>query len=231
MALSRSVLINYLDMQTFKNTMPKSFVSSGTKRDTDAALRRAERDLNVFVSRLEEMREIPELPTEIRLINEEFIKEAITPRMEAVKNDLGLNEDERDERLKMWKQISNTASKYVNSIKEILLQWPDVQWKWNSEENYYIAANAPEVVDKRSTFDVPEEAREHYQLIHNALAAVKELREWERTQDAKTVSLITLVRLTPAQIAEAWHTGDARIDHRYDHLGIRHDDFNGTIII
>ena len=218
-------------MQTFKNIMPQTFVSSSVRRDTDAALRRAERGLNVFISRLTEMREIPQLPTDIKLIDEDFIKKAIMPRMEAVKNDLGLNEDERDERVKMWKQISNTAAKYANAIKEILLQWPEVEWQFNEEENYYQAINANEVVNKRSTFPVPEEAKQHYELIHNALAAVKELREWERTQDAKTVSLITLVRLSPSQLAEAWHTNDARVNHRYDHLGIRHDDLSDTIII
>ena len=216
-----------------KNIMPETFVNSSVRRDTDAALRRAERELNVYISsRLAEMREIPQLPTDIKLIDEDFIKKAIMPRMEAVKNDLGLNEDERDERVKMWKQISNTATKYANAIKEILLQWPEVEWQFNEEENYYQAINANEVVDKRSTFAVPQEAREHYQLIQDCLAAVKKLREWEKSQDAKTVSLITLVRLSPSQIAEAWHSGDARIDHRFDHLpGIRHDDFNGTIII
>ena len=215
-----------------KNIMPETFVNSSVRRDTDAALRRAERELNVYISsRLAEMREIPQLPTDIKLIDEDFIKKAIMPRMEAVKNDLGLNEDERDERVKMWKQISNTATKYANAIKEILLQWPEVEWQFNEEENYYQAINANEVVDKRSTFAVPQEAREHYQLIQDCLAAVKKLREWEKSQDAKTVSLITLVRLSPSQIAEAWHSGDARIDHRFDHLGIRHDDFSGTIII
>ena len=206
-------------MQTFKNIMPQTFVSSSVRRDTDAALRRAERGLNVFISRLTEMREIPQLPTDIKLIDEDFIKKAIMPRMEAVKNDLGLNEDERDERVKMWKQISNTA------------QWPEVEWQYNEEENYYQAINANEVVNKRSTFPVPEEAKLHYQLIQDCLAAVKKLREWERTQDAKTVSLITLVRLSPSQLAEAWHTNDARVNHRYDHLGIRHDDLSDTIII
>ncbi len=218
-------------MKTIKNVMPECFISAGTKRDTDAALRRAERELNLFVSRLSEMREIPQLPTDIKLIDEEFIKEAITPRMEAVKNDLGLTEEDRDERLKAWRQISNTATKYANAIKEILEQWPDVQWEWNSEESHYLAANAPEVVDKRSTFDVSQEARLHYELIQNCLSAVIKLRNWEKSEDAKTISLITLVRLTPAQIAEAWHSGDARIDHRFDHLGIRHDDYTGTIII
>lgn len=213
-----------------KNIMPETFVSSGARRDTDAALRRAERELNVYATRLAEMREIPALP-DIRQIDENFIKAAISPRMEAVKNDLGLNEDERDERVKMWKQISNTATKYANAIKEILLQWPEVEWQYNEDENYYQAVNANDVVNKRSTFAVPEEAKQHYELIHNALAAVKELREWERTQDAKTVALVTLIRLTPSQLAEAWHTNDARINHRYDHLGIRHDDLSDTIII
>jgi hypothetical protein len=111
------------------------------------------------------------------------------------------------------------------------VQWPEIKWVYNSEESYYQASNAPEVVDKRSTFDVPQEAKQHYELIHKALAAVKELRDWEKTQDAKTVALVTLVRLTPAQLAEAWHSGDARICHRFDHLGLRHNDFTGAIII
>ena len=214
-----------------KNIMPKVFVSAIARRDNDAALRRAERDLNTYATRLAEMREIPDLPTDISLVNENFIIKAITPRLEAVRNDLTLTEDERDERVKMWHKINNTATKYASSITDIINQWPEVEWQYNEEENYYHAVNASEVVKKRSTFPVPEEAKQHYELIHNALAAVRELREWERTQDAKTVSLITLVRLTPSQLAEAWHTNDARIDHRFDHLGIRHDDFSGTIII
>ena len=214
-----------------KNIMPETFISSVARRENDAALRRAERDLNVYASRLAEMREIPDLPTDIRLVTEDFILKAITPRLEAVKNDLTLTEDERDERVKMWHKISNTATKYASSITDIINEWFDVVWQYNDEENYYQAVNANDVVNRRSTFPVPEEAKQHYELIHNALAAVKELREWERTQDAKVVSLVTLVRLSPSQLAEAWHTNDARVNHRYDHLGIRHDDLSGTIII
>ena len=212
--------------------MPETFVSSGARRDTDAALRRAERELNVYISRLTEMREIPQLIADLAKVNEDFIKKAIIPRLEAVKNDLSLTEDERDEKLKTWNIISTTARKYANAITDIVNQWPDVEWQFDEKENYYYAVNATEVVDKRSTFDVPQEAKEHYDRIRNAFAAIQELREWEKSQDAKTVALVTLVRLTPSQLAEAWHSGDARVDHRFDHLpGVRHDDFSGTIII
>lgn len=215
-----------------RNVMPETFVSSVARRDNDAALRRAERDLNVYASRLAEMREIPDLPTDIRLVTEDFILKAITPRLEAVKNDLTLTEDERDERVKMWHKISNTATKYASSITDIINEWFDVVWQYNDEENYYLAVNANDVVNKRSTFPVTEEAKQHYQLIRDALTAVKQLRDWERKQDAKTVSLVTLVRLTPSQIAEAWQTGDAKVNHKFDHLpGVRHDDLSGTIII
>lgn len=215
-----------------KNIMPETFVSSGARRDTDAALRRAERELNVYISRLTEMREIPQLIADLAKVNEDFIKKAIIPRLEAVKNDLSLTEDERDEKLKTWNIISTTARKYANAITDIVNQWPDVEWQFDEKENYYYAVNATEVVDKRSTFDVPQEAKEHYDRIRNAFAAIQELREWEKSQDAKTVALVTLVRLTPSQLAEAWHSGDARVDHRFDHLpGVRHDDFSGTIII
>ena len=215
-----------------KNIMPETFVSSGARRDTDAALRRAERELNVYISRLTEMREIPQLIADLAKVNEDFIKKAIIPRLEALKNDLSLTEDERDEKLKTWNIISTTARKYANAITDIVNQWPDVEWQFDEKENYYYAVNATEVVDKRSTFDVPQEAKEHYDRIRNAFAAIQELREWEKSQDAKTVALVTLVRLTPSQLAEAWHSGDARVDHRFDHLpGVRHDDFSGTIII
>lgn len=215
-----------------KNIMPETFVNSSVRRDTDAALRRAERELNMCISRLTEMREIPQLIADLAKVNEDFIKKAIIPRLEAVKNDLSLTEDERDEKLKTWNIISTTARKYANAITDIVNQWPDVEWQFDEKENYYYAVNATEVVDKRSTFDVPQEAKEHYDRIRNAFAAIQELREWEKSQDAKTVALVTLVRLTPSQLAEAWHSGDARVDHRFDHLpGVRHDDFSGTIII
>ena len=215
-----------------KNIMPERFVSTIARRDTDAALRRAERELNNYANRLAEMREIPQLIADLAKVNEDFIKKAIIPRLEAVKNDLSLTEDERDEKLKTWNIISTTARKYANAITDIVNQWPDVEWQFDEKENYYYAVNATEVVDKRSTFDVPQEAKEHYDRIRNAFAAIQELREWEKSQDAKTVALVTLVRLTPSQLAEAWHSGDARVDHRFDHLpGVRHDDLSGTIII
>ena len=220
-----------MDKIEVKNVMPARFLSAGVRKDTDAALRRAERDINDLANKLASMREIPEIPKDIKRINKDFIDSVFAPRMEAVRNDLGLTEDERDEKARLWQRICATAQKYANSIIEILEQWPEVNWQWDEESSHFIAANLHEVVDIRSTFDTPKEARQHYKLIHDALKAVSKLREWEQLQDAKTVSLITLVRLTPSQLAEAWYNGDAKVNHRFDHLGIRHDDFKGTIII
>ena len=218
-------------MEIVKNIMPKTFVSPMVRRDTDAALRRAERDINENYSKLASMREMPELPKDITKIDKDFIERVFAPRLQAVWKDMTLTEDERDEKIKQWQRIKASGLKLAIAIQETLSQWPEAIWKFNPETNSFEVTDFYDIVDTRSTFDTPAEAMEHFQLIKNALAAVRRLREWEKTQDAKTMPLLALVRLTPEQLAEVWRSGDARIDHRFDHLGIRHQDYSKTIII
>lgn len=215
-----------------KNEMPKSFVSPMVRRDTDAALRRAERDINENYSKLASMREMPELPKDITKIDKSFVDGVFAPRLDAVRKDITLTEDERDEKVRNWSRIRATAYKYANFIQVTLSQWPEAIWKFNDETNSFAVSDFFDIVDTRSTFDTPAEARQHYQLIKDALAAVKRLREWEQSQDAKTMPLLALIRLTPEQLAEVWRSGDARVDHRFDHLpGMRHENYSQTIII
>ena len=212
--------------------MPKSYVSPMVRRDTDAALRRAERDINENYGKLAEMREMSELPKDITKIDKDFIDSVFTPRLEAVRNDIGLTEDERDEKVGNWSRIRATAYKFANTIQVTLSQWPEAVWKYNADTQSFYIDDFFDIVDTRSTFDTPAEAVEHYALIQAALSAVKRLREWEQSQDCKTVPLLGLIRLLPEQLAEIWRSGDARVDHRFDHLpNMRHEDYSQTIII
>lgn len=219
-------------MEIVKNNMPERFVSPMVRRDTDAALRRAERDINENYGKLATMREMPELPKDVTKIDKDFIDGVFAPRLEAVKNDIALTEDERDEKVRNWSRIRATAYKYANSIQVTLSQWPEAVWKYYAEDNSFHITDFFDIVDTRSTFDTPKEALQHYALIQDALAAVKKLREWEQSQDAKTMPLLALIRLTPEQLAEVWRSGDARVDHRFDHLpNMRHENYSKTIII
>ena len=215
-----------------KNIMPAHFVSQMVRRDTDAALRRAERDINDNYRKLASMREMPELPKDITKIDKDFIERVFDPRLQAVWQDISLTEDERDEKIKQWQRIKASGLKLANAIQETLSQWPEAIWKFNPETNSFEVTDFYDIVDTRSTFDTPEEAKQHYALIQDALAAVRRLREWEQSQDAKTMPLLALIRLAPEQLAEVWRSGDALVDHRFDHLpGMRHENYSKTIII
>ena len=219
-------------MEIVKNIMPKTFVSPMVRRDTDAALRRAERDINDNYRKLASMREMPELPKDITKIDKDFIERVFDPRLQAVWQDITLTEDERDEKIKQWQRIKASGLKLSNAIQGTLSQWPEAIWKFNPETNSFEVTDFYDIVDTRSTFDTPEEAKQHYALIQDALAAVRRLREWEQSQDAKTMPLLALIRLAPEQLAEVWRSGDALVDHRFDHLpGMRHENYSKTIII
>ena len=212
--------------------MPKTFVSPMVRRDTDAALRRAERDINENYGKLASMREMPPLPKDVTKIDKDFIDGIFAPRLEAVRKDITLTEDERDEKFRNWSRIRAVSYKYANNVQITLAQWPEAVWKYNADTQSFYIDDFFDIVDTRSTFDTPAEAQEHYALIQAALSAVKRLREWEQRQDAKTMPLLALVRLTPEQLAEVWRSGDARVDHRFDHLpNMRHENYSKTIII
>ena len=219
-------------MEIVKNIMPEHFVSPQVRRDTDAALRRAERDINENYLKLATMREMPELPKDITKIDKDLIDGFFAPRLEAVRKDITLTEDERDEKVRNWNRIRATAYKISNTIQVTLSQWPEAVWRFNDETNSFEVCDFYDIVDTRSTFDTPEEAKQHYALIQEALSSVQKLRKWEQSQDAKTMPLLALIRLTPEQLAEVWRSGDARVDHRFDHLpNMRHENYSKTIII
>ena len=219
-------------MEIVKNIMPERFVSPMVRRDTDAALRRAEREVNENYGKLASMREMPELPKDITKIDKDLIDGFFAPRLEAVRNDITLTEDERDEKIRNWSRIRATAYKYANTIQVTLSQWPEAVWKYNADTQSFNIDDFYDIVDTRSTFDTPKEAQEHYALIQDALAAVQKLRKWEQSQDCKIVPLLALIRLLPEQLAEIWRSGDAQVSHKFDHLpGMRHENYSKTIII
>ena len=77
-----------------------------------------------------------------------------------------------------------------------------------------------QVAAARSKHDVPDEAKEHWELIRKAIEQVRVLREWENAHDVKTQPLAYLQDITPYLFLEAWLTGCTKFDRRYAHLGI-----------
>lgn len=176
------------------------------------------RSLQQTMAELQSIKELQPIPADLADITTTWLQQRLDQCTAPIKADKSLTGDERRERLKPWKAISQRATRLVNIIQGILQSNPDVVFTIEDDENgqphYYISeAQIEAVALQRATHDVPPEALQHLDLIQQVREAVENLREFEDNHNVKRYTIEQLLHLPwSSGLDELWVTGNIFID-------------------
>ncbi len=185
--------------------MPVSIIVENKRIEADANIRKAIRNLQGAVSNLSKVKEYT-LPKDIKEITSEDLTRQIDLRLEAVQNELGLTEEEKQTRLRSWRGVKASASRYVQQIQAVLVEWPQLSWKWYEPANNFILDGDIDAISaKMATREVSEVCSEHYKLINEASEAVLRLREFQNQSGFRLDGDRFMQYYNdPEALAEAW---------------------------
>lgn len=176
------------------------------------------RSLGKTMAELQGIEELQPIPADLADITTAWLQQQLDECTAPIKADKSLTGDERRERLKPWKAISQRATRLVNIIQGIMLSNPDVTFTIEDDENgqrrYYIDEQRIEAVAiKRATHEIPVEAIQHLELIQRVRAAVENLREFEDNHNVKRYTVEQLLNLPwSSGLDELWVTGNIFMD-------------------
>ncbi len=171
------------------------------------------RSLQKTMTELQGIEELQPIPADLADITTAWLQQRLDECTAPIKADKSLTSDERRERLKPWKAISQRATRLVNIIQGIMLSNPDVTFTIEDDENgrlhYFISSQQIEAVAlQRATHDIPPEALLHIELIQRVRAAVDALREFEEAHNVRRYTVEQLLHLPwTGCLDELWATG------------------------
>lgn len=171
------------------------------------------RSLQKAMAELQGLEELQPTPADLADITTTWLQQQLDQCTAPIKADKSLTGDERRDRLKPWKAISQRATRLVNIIQGILQSNPDVVFTIEDDENgrysYYISeAQIEEVARQRATHTIPPEALLHLELIQQVGEAVENLRGFEEAHNVKRYTVEQLLNLPwTGGLDELWVTG------------------------
>ena len=192
----------------------KQTITIQRERLTEARrLDNVSRSLQQAMAELQGVEELRPIPADLADITPTWLQQRIDECTAPIKADKSLTSDERRERLKPWRAISQRATRLVNIVLGILTSNPDVVFTIEDDENgqhrYFISeAQIEAAALQRATYDVPPQALEHLQLIQAIREKVDALREFERAHNVRRYTVEQLMNLPwTGGLDELWVSG------------------------
>lgn len=105
-----------------------------------------------------------------------------------------------------WQSALKAASYPLKSYDNFVKRWSKAVLVFNPDTNK-IECEDISYIEKKYTYDVPEEAVQHLQIIQSARESIVKLRQWEEAHNVQKRSLQKLVQLEETKLYELWATG------------------------
>jgi hypothetical protein len=193
----------------------RTIVNEQERRDVDAAIRRGIREVQDAIKELQSFGEWV-TPATIQEVTYSYFSGLVAPRIDAVKADVSLTEKERSQRLSTWKTLCQQIGKQTHRVEAVVEAFPELDWQFDETINNFVCTtNIDAIAEARATYEVPQLAEKHFELIQDCRKAVEQLREWEEAHSVKTMPLQGLVMLDLAQLSEGYLNGTIIINEKY----------------
>lgn len=199
------------------NNIPSTIIIEGERRETEKALAQALKQAQEAYAKLRELEDLGEIP-EPHNCTKQWLDCILNPKKEAVSKAEFLTKKQKVSFTEQWDGLANAAFGYVGIIQSFISDITFVQYGYDEETGNIYIKDFAKLVESRCVRSVPAEAQIHWHKIQKAKEAIKELRQWETTEDLRKYRLEELFAMSPKHIAELWAVGNMRIDHSYDHL-------------
>ena len=105
-----------------------------------------------------------------------------------------------------WQNALKVASYALKCYDNFVKRWSKAVLVFNPDTNQ-IECEDISYIEKKYTYEVPEEAGEHLQAIQSARESIVKLRQWEEAHNVQKRSLQKLVQMKETKLYELWATG------------------------
>lgn len=186
--------------------------SRQVKNDLDRLQARAE-------TALEEIQGLADIPCEsIDTLTGAYIASYVAQKVKEVELSTFLTTSAKTELVEQWQKMGKTASKCAKDIIAFVEACKPVATVTLEDGELTTDKTLQEIADTLSLAEVPEGAQTHIDLIKAVRTSIANLREYERTQDLKPMTMNTVSTIQDDEICQSWASGWIKRDHSFDHL-------------
>lgn len=186
--------------------------SRQVKNDLDRLQARA-------LTALEEIQGLADIPCEsIDTLTGEYIASYVAQKVAEVGRSNFLTSQAKTDLVEQWQKMGKTASKCAKDITAFVEACKPVATVTLEDGELTTDKTLQEIADTLSLAEVPEGAQTHIDLIKAVRTSIANLREYERTQDLKPMTMNTVSTIQDDEICQSWASGWIKRDHSFDHL-------------
>ena len=186
--------------------------SRQVKNDLDRLQARAE-------TALEEIKGLADIPCDtIDTLTGAYIASYVGQKVAEVQRSAFLTTQAKTDLVEQWQKMGKTASKCAKDITAFVEACKPVATVALVDGELTTDKTLQEIADTLSLADVPEGAEMHIELIKRIRQSIANLREYERTQDLKPMTMNTISTIQDDEICQSWASGWIKRDHSFDHL-------------
>lgn len=213
----QSILSNKLTMTQDINKLPDQVRPYRLRSDYGAAVREAVNKAQRAAAELWAIEDLPRAKS-VEEMNPERVADIINENLTAAEADKSLTKKERARRVKEWLSIREQAMLLTKSVQYFVNEFPDIILCYDPDNGTLSVSEADvqKAIDRRATCDVPGAAQIHWNKLQSIIAAIKDLREWERCNNVNPFLIGDAIDCKPDAFAEVWAIGGNKIDHRFD---------------
>ena len=168
---------------------------------------------------LEEIQGLADIPCEsIDTLTGAYIASYVNSKVTEVQRSTFLTSQAKTELFEQWQKMGKTATKCAKDITAFVEACSPVATVTLEDGELTTDKTLQEIADTLSLADVPEGAEKHIELIKAVRTSIANLREYERTQDLKSMTMNTVSTIQDDEICQSWASGWIKRDHSFDHL-------------
>ena len=168
---------------------------------------------------LEEIKGLTDIPCEsIDTLTGAYITSYVNSKVTEVERSNFLTTSAKTELVQQWQKMGKTAAKCAKDITAFVEACKPVATVALEDGELTTDKTLQEIADTLSLADVPEGAEKHIELIKAVRTSIANLREYERTQDLKSMTMNTVSTIQDDEICQSWASGWIKRDHSFDHL-------------
>ena len=168
---------------------------------------------------LEEIQGLTDIPCEtIDTLTGVYIASYVAQKVKEVELSTFLTSQAKTDLIEQWQKMGKTATKCAKDITAFVEACKPVATVTLEDGELTTDKTLQEIADTLSLAEVPEGAEKHIELIKAVRTSIANLREYERAQDLKHMTMNTVSTIQDDEICESWASGWIKRDHSFDHL-------------
>lgn len=194
----------------------KKIIITSKSRQVKNDLDRLQAKASLSLSEIQGLADIP--CDTIDTLTGAYIASYVGQKVAEVQHSAFLTTQAKTDLVEQWQKMGTTASKCAKDITAFVEACKPVATVTLVDGELTTDKTLQEIADTLSLADVPEGAEKHIELIKAVRQSIANLREYEKIQDLKPMTMNTVSTIQDDEICQSWASGWIKRDHSFDHL-------------